>query len=134
MALTIGEASAVNTLVRFLTQTSAHGEPPSSDNALEAAKLLVGKANKVLGAGLRVSELDALWKSVGQAPGSGEPLYSTVLHALAGAVGDRRGMDTDEVVQKMTDYAWETRRNAGDLWDEFGGPAVDRIEDALYPE
>lgn len=64
MGLTIGEASAVNTLVRFITQTSAHEAPPDEEKALDAAKLLIGKANKALGAGLRVAELDDLWKDV----------------------------------------------------------------------
>ncbi len=49
MALTIGEASAVNTLIHFITQDpNALGELPSSEKALEAANLLCAKAYKAL--------------------------------------------------------------------------------------
>ena len=53
MALTVGEASAVNTLIRFITgdPRPMSGEAVTSEQGLEAANLLAQKANKTLGAG-----------------------------------------------------------------------------------
>lgn len=52
MALTIGEASAVNTVLRFVAQDAGYrGAVPTSSEALTAANLLAQKAHKALGAG-----------------------------------------------------------------------------------
>lgn len=63
MAVTVSEASAINTLIRFITGTcSAVGAVPDSDTALRAANLLAGSAHKRLMAGLRGDgDLDPIW-------------------------------------------------------------------------
>jgi hypothetical protein len=63
MGQTVGEANAVNTLVRFITQTTNNGFPvPSEESAKEAAKLLLKGSRKTLMAGLNPEEVDVIWK------------------------------------------------------------------------
>ncbi len=64
MALTIGEALAVNTLVKWiLGQPNAIGADISGDDALKAAQLLADHANKALHAGIRPEEVGHFWNS-----------------------------------------------------------------------
>lgn len=52
--MNIGEANAVNTILR-----SCYFEIVDRDEVDKAARLLLAKAHKVLGAGLSVQQLDA---------------------------------------------------------------------------
>lgn len=62
MSLTVGEANAVNLLLRYITGT-AHGQDavPTSGQALYAAELLASYSYQRLSAGFRPEELAALW-------------------------------------------------------------------------
>lgn len=62
MALTIGEAHDVNTLLEHVLQHSRAGlGVPSLDEAREAAARLADKANKTLMAGLTGERVRAAW-------------------------------------------------------------------------
>lgn len=61
MALTIGEASAVFTLLRYFLGEPGPAGPIGSDQALDAARMLRDKAYKTLAAGMQPERLEELW-------------------------------------------------------------------------
>jgi len=62
MALTVGEANAVNVLLRYITGEEHDGEPvPTGGTALYAAELLASYAYQRLGSGWHPEELAAVW-------------------------------------------------------------------------
>ena len=64
--MTITEANAVNTLLYWLrAQPNGGGVLPGDRDALEAARTLAAKANKVLMAGIRPEQLtEETWPTV----------------------------------------------------------------------
>ena len=63
MALTIGEASAVNTLIRWvLNERDAVGDPIDPSDAGNAACILARSAHKTLMAGLDEDTVKFHWK------------------------------------------------------------------------
>jgi hypothetical protein len=67
MALTIGEAQDVNTLLNHYLQQSRNGlDVPGAEAACEAAARLADKANKALSAGLSGEQVRELWPTTAQ--------------------------------------------------------------------
>lgn len=65
MSLTVGQASDVNTLLRYVLGISRPGSGvPGSDEALQAAERLAAAADKRLMAGIRAQDVTATWASL----------------------------------------------------------------------
>ena len=60
MALTVTEATAVNTLLNWLLGRRLEGNAPNGTEATEAACLLADHANKCLRAGIRPDDVPSL--------------------------------------------------------------------------
>ncbi len=59
--MTITEAGAVNTLLHWaMGDCPQYYDPPTKDEALQAARILAGKAHKALSAGLCPEDVDDL--------------------------------------------------------------------------
>jgi hypothetical protein len=59
---TVAEASAVNTLLRYVTGVTVHDQPaPTAGEAREAARTLAASAYRRLSAGLRAADIDTIW-------------------------------------------------------------------------
>lgn len=121
MALSVGEACAVNTLIYFITNTrrKSNGEHVHSTEALDAAKLLARGANRKLAAGFTGGDdLDKIWPASERARHLHSVLRSQV-DLPTGVVKPAHvpdWSDFEELLDELVARGSAQRRDNGAVW------------------
>lgn len=121
MALSVGEACAVNTLIYFITNNRrrSNGEHVHSTEALEAANLLARGANRKLAAGYSGDgDLDKIWPPSERARHLHGELRGRV-HLPSGVVKANDVPDWSDIVELLDELVargWAQRRDDGTVW------------------